>query len=88
MEINKKKLAKSELIGLNIKVIRSDNPFNEGVNGKIIDETKNMIVIETEKQQKKLIKDQCVFEFMLNNEKITIQGKSINKKPEDRIKQR
>ncbi len=88
MEINKKKLAKSELIGLNVKVFRSDNPSNEGINGKIIDETKSMVVIETEKKQKKLIKDQCVFEFMLKNEKITIQGKSINKRPEERIKQR
>ena len=88
MEINKKKLAKSELIGLNVKVIRSDNPSNEGINGRIIDETKSMIIIETEKKQKKLIKDQCVFEFMLNNEKITIQGKSISKRPEERIKQR
>lgn len=88
MEINKKKLAKSELIGLNVKVVGCDNPSNEGINGKIINETKNIIVVETKEQQKKLVKDQCVFEFIINNEKIKIQGKSINKRPEERIKQR
>jgi ribonuclease P protein subunit POP4 len=88
MQINKKKLAKSELIGLNVKVIRSDNHASKGIQGKVVDETKSMLFVEEGKKTKRIIKNQCVFEFTINNQKIIIQGKSIAKRPEERIKQR
>ncbi|RLF36543.1 MAG: ribonuclease P protein subunit [Thermoplasmata archaeon] len=86
MEFNKKKLARSELIGLNVKIIESENSFNKGIKGKIIDETKNMFIIKTKETRKKIIKDQCVFEFKGKN--IQINGKSLSTRPEERIKQR
>ncbi len=88
MKFNKKRLARSELIGLGVKLIESENRFNRGIKGRIIDETKNMFEIETKKARKKIIKDQCVFEFMIKGEKIQINGKSLTKRPEERIKQR
>ncbi len=86
MEFNKKKLARSELIGLDVKIIESENRFNRGIKGKIIDETKNMFIIKTKETRKKIIKDQCVFEFKGKN--IQINGKSLSTRPEERIKQR
>ena len=86
MEFNKKRLARSELIGLDIEVIKSENRFNKGIKGRIIDETKNMFIIETKGTRKKIIKDQCVFEFKGKN--IQINGKSLSARPEERIKQR
>jgi len=86
MEFNKKMLAKSELIGLDVKIIESENSFNKGVKGKIIDETKNMFIIKTKKKKKKIIKNQCVFEFKGKN--IQINGKLLSSRPEERIKQR
>ena len=86
MEFNKKRLAKSELIGLDVKIIESENRFNKGIKGKIIDETKNMFIIKTKVTRKKIIKDQCVFEFKEKN--IQINGKSLSTRPEERIKQR
>ncbi len=53
-------LEKGELIGLNIEVIKSNNKANIGIKGKIIDETKNMIIIKNEKGIKKLIKKQIL----------------------------
>lgn len=88
MEFNNKRLARSELIGLDIEVIESENRFNKGIKGRIINETKNMIEIETKETRKKIIKDQCVFEFMLKGKKIQINGKLLAKRPEERIKQR
>ena len=88
MEFNNKRLARSELIGLGVKLIESENRFNRGIKGRIIDETKNMFEIETKEARKKIIKDQCVFEFMIKGEKIQINGKSLTKRPEERIKQR
>lgn len=86
MKLNKKRLARSELIGLDVKVIESENHFNKGIKGKIIDETKNMFIIKTKETRKKIIKDQCVFEFKEKN--IQINGKSLSTRPEERIKQR
>lgn len=38
---------RQELIGAEIKVIGSENRFNIGICGKVIDETKNMLIIRT-----------------------------------------
>ena len=88
MNFNKKKLARSELIGLDVKVIESENRFNRGLKGKIIDETKNMFIVKTEKGRKSIIKNQCVFEFDIKGKKMQINGKSLTIRPEERIKQR
>ena len=88
MNFNNKRLARSELIGLDVKIIESENCFNNGFKGRIINETKNMFEIETKETRKKIIKDQCVFEFIIKEEKIQINGKSLTKRPEERIKQR
>ena len=88
MEFNKKRLARSELIGLDVKIIESENRFNRGIKGKIIDETKNIFIVKTEKRKKKIIKNQCVFEFKLKEKNIQLNGKSLTIRPEERIKQR
>jgi len=81
-EINNKNILSHELIGLKVKVIKSNDPKKIGVNGLIIDETKNTIILQNGKI---LPKKECVFEFDIN-EKVEIDGKKIMKKPEDRIK--
>lgn len=77
-----KKVNKTELIGQNIKIIKSKNISNIGLEGKIIDETKNTLRIRLKESEKKLIKKNIIF---------TIQGKiikgdEINLRPEERIK--
>jgi len=53
------KLPEIELIGSVIEVIKSRNPALIGIKGKVIDETKNMIVIEDKNERvKKLIRSQ------------------------------
>jgi len=52
-------LPEIELIGSVIEVIKSRNPALIGIKGKVIDETKNMIVIEDKNERvKKLIRSQ------------------------------
>lgn len=75
-------LEKEEFIGNNIKIINSKNKTLIGLEGKIIDETKNTITIKTQKGNKKILKNQV--EFIIKNE--TITGKKIVKRPEDRLK--
>lgn len=80
------KLIKSELIGLKIKVISSKNSANKGLQGVIVDETKNTLAIKTAKGRKKLIKKDCVFELEFEKQKIRIKGSILAKRPEERIK--
>ena len=69
---------KKELIGKKA-VIEYNNHMFEGT---IINETKNMIWLETEKRSIKIIKQNAIIK--IDNQ--VIQGKQIIKRPEDRIK--
>ena len=77
---------KEELIGLNAKIIDSKNPQNINIEGRIVDETKNMIIIETKYGDKKLIKNQNTFEIGFDNGKEVIEGSLLVARPQDRIK--
>jgi len=45
-------------IGSNIKVKESQNKYLVGLKGKVIDETKGILILETKKGVKKIIKSQ------------------------------
>lgn len=78
-----KKLVRSEFIGLNIKVV------GKNIQGRIIDETKNSILIETQKGNRKMIlKNNNEFEFVFSDKKIVVDGKKLAFRPEERIKKR
>ncbi len=74
---------REELIGEKIKIIESKNKSLIGVEGVVIDETKNLLFIETKGKVKKIIKSQCTFDV----EGKKLIGSSITKRPEERIKQ-
>jgi len=84
-EITKQNIKNHELIGLDVCVSESSDLGRKNIKGKVIDETKNTIVILVGKGKKILPKNECVFEFNIG-EKVKIDGKEIIKKPEDRIK--
>jgi RNase P/RNase MRP subunit p29 len=70
---------KKELIGLKARILFNNREFT----GTIINETKNMLYLQTENNQiKKFIKKNT--EIHTKNNKI--MGKDIIKRPEDRIK--
>ncbi len=77
-----------ELIGKVAAVVGSKNKHNIGIKGRVVDETKNTITIQTVEGQKKLIKNQSIFKFTINNKKITVNGEKITARPEERIKNR
>jgi len=85
-EITKQNLKNHELIGLDVLVCESSDPGRKNLKGKVMDETKNTIVILVGDQEKVLPKKECVFEFDIG-EKVKINGKEIIRKPEDRIKE-
>jgi ribonuclease P protein subunit POP4 len=79
---SKKEAFRDEIIGCEIKVIDALNKSLVGIRGKAVDETKNTITVETTSGEKKILKEQAKFE--ING--IIIDGKSLAKRPEERIK--
>ena len=77
-----------DLIGFEIslkhKSKSKDSEF--GLNGTIIDETKNIVINKKENQIKKYIKKDYVFRFKLNNDLLEVDGSKIVGKPENRLR--
>ncbi len=78
----KPRTAKVALIGQPVVIVSADNPSLKGIRGKAVDETRNTITIMTLKGEKKIIKDQVT----LRIEENTIDGKRLDGRPEERIK--
>jgi len=89
MPRNPKNLVRHELIGLDVEVVESRNKSQIGIKGKVVDETKHMLVIETKSGDKKIEKKSAVFLFRLpTGEKVRVEGWVIEGRPEDRIKKK
>jgi len=78
-----KRIMRGEIIGKYVKIIDAKNKTLIGIEGKIIDETKNTITLETKRGRKKLIKSQITLNFI--KEGVIINGKKIALRPEERI---
>ena len=74
-------MTKQSFIGKKIKIIDAKNKSNIGLEGVVIDETKNTFIIENKKKNT-IIKENVT--IMVDNK--TIEGKKLTKKPEERIK--
>ncbi|MDD5332045.1 MAG: ribonuclease P protein subunit [Candidatus Nanoarchaeia archaeon] len=81
-----KDILKKELIGLEIEVTASNNKSLIGKSGKIIDETKQTITIQSKNKKIKLIKSQIKMKTKYNNQTVEIDGNLLVNRPEDRIK--
>jgi len=76
-------ISEFDLIGRDVTIFRSNNKEIVGIKGKIIMETKNMIVLDTKNGKKNIPKDVCQIS---NNESI-IQTDStkLSKRPHERL---
>jgi len=85
--ITPKNLIKHELIGLEVEIAESTNKFQVGLKGLVVDETKNTLIIETEKGMKKIQKKGSTFIFKISDEKkVKVNGNKISVRPEERLK--
>ena len=81
-----KDITKHEIIGLNAEIVDSKNKANVGIKGKIVDETRNLLVIETGRGKKRLMKENVTIAVVFGKKKIKIKGKLLAGRPEERIK--
>jgi ribonuclease P protein subunit POP4 len=88
MKLTPNNLVQHELIGLQVRVAESSNPFAAGLAGTVVDESRNMLVIETDKGvEKKLPKAGNRFVFTVpDGPRVRVKGERLIARPEDRIK--
>ncbi|WP_094228847.1 ribonuclease P protein component 1 [Methanolobus psychrotolerans] len=95
MEITPSKLVFHELIGLYVELIESTNPTLNDIRGKVVDETKNMIIVQTEDGTEKMIpKKSTSFVFRIPAQLsgkhaeryVKVNGNLLLSQPENRTK--
>lgn len=76
---------KHELIGLDVKVAEATDPSQRGLQGRVVDETRNTLLIEVGGREFRIPKKGSVFVFHLD-EDVLIEGDRLLYRPEDRVK--
>ncbi|MGC8628836.1 MAG: ribonuclease P protein component 1 [Candidatus Micrarchaeia archaeon] len=84
MQYNNKSIVLSELIGLKARIIKHKDAKQKGMQGKVVDETKNTLVINTSKGIKRVIKANAMFRFYAGSRSFDVDGKEICFRPEER----
>ncbi|MGP6207289.1 ribonuclease P protein component 1 [Cuniculiplasma sp. SKW3] len=80
-------LVAGEFLGRRITVMESTNPTVQKMSGYVLNETKNMFIIDVKGREIKIPKSICRFSIDMGSEKLVIDGKFICYRPENRIKE-
>ncbi len=76
-----------ELIGLKIEVVYSPNICELGIRGKVVDETRNLLIVRSNSSLRRIEKRYRVFKFVLPcGKRAYVCGSSIVGRPEERVK--
>ena len=75
--------SKFDLVGQEVTIVNSKNTEIIGINGKIIMETKNMIVLDTRNGKKTIPKDIC--QLSNNDGIIQTDSTKLSKRPYERL---
>ncbi len=78
-------LRKHELIGLQVRVVNATDPGQRELSGRVVDETRNMLVVEVGGVDKRIPKQGSRFRFDVQGG-LEIEGDEIRFRPEDRVK--
>lgn len=82
-------LIRHELMGLWVEVAKSTNPSLSGISGRVVDETRNTLVVETKDGEKRVAKACARFTFTLpNGRRASVEGPILESLPENRINKR
>ena len=86
MRITSQNVIAHELIGIDVEVLESNDPSLKNMYGKIMYETKNMLVLRVDKEMKMIPKKVTKLALKLpGNIRCLISGSDLVGRPEDRI---
>lgn len=85
--LTRQNIGRHELIGLQV-IVESERCLGYSkIRGRVIDETKNMIVVFDGVRKRSIPKDDATFHFILpDNSTVVLKGEKIIGRPEDRVK--
>lgn len=82
---NNKNIVLHELVGLDVEVVNSSDPFQIGIKGRVVNETKNLIFIRAnDKIVRKIVKKTATFRFSYNKLHFIVDGEEINFRAHER----
>jgi ribonuclease P protein subunit POP4 len=85
MPLDNKTIVLHELVGLDAEVTRSSDSSQVGTRGVVVDETKNTLVLRTEKGLKRVVKNISTFKFRKGRKSFFVEGEEINFRSYERI---
>jgi len=86
-QITPHNILRHELIGLNVKIPSARNPHLQGLRGKVIDETRNMLTLSNKHGRYLVPKDVATFRFELpDGTLVDVDGSRLVANPENRLK--
>jgi ribonuclease P protein subunit POP4 len=89
MPITRQNVLRHELIGLEARVTNSSDPGLIGIYGTIVDETRDMLVIEQVDKPKIVPKATAIFMITLpSGEEVEVDGARLVARPEKRVRKR
>ncbi|MGI0083207.1 MAG: ribonuclease P protein component 1 [Nitrosopumilaceae archaeon] len=83
--ITQENITMHELIGLDARIVQCNNKQIVGQCGRIIDETKSMMVLSTDKGIKKFPKENTQWNFSFDGKEVLISGNLLLKRPQERL---
>ena len=89
MKVTPMNIFRHELVGLTTEVVASRDSSQIHRKGTIIDESKEMLILETKEGKIMLPKEVCIFDLGLPDGTIVrIDGNLLRGRPEERLKKR
>lgn len=82
---NNRNIVLHELIGLYAEVIDSKDSSQIGIEGRVTDETKNLLCLKQGSETKRIVKKVSKFRFSVGSERFIVDGKEINFRAYERI---
>ena len=83
--ITQENLLMHELIGLEATIVKSNNEQITGISGKVIDETKSMLFLNTINGIKKIPKENAEWKFSFDKNESIVNGNLLTKRPQERL---
>ncbi|MBI3640235.1 MAG: ribonuclease P protein subunit [Thaumarchaeota archaeon] len=83
--ITQENLLMHELIGLEAIVVKSNNEQITGISGKIVDETRSMLFLNTINGIKKIPKEIAEWKFSFDKNESIVNGNLLTKRPQERL---
>jgi ribonuclease P protein subunit POP4 len=86
--VTPRNILRHELIGLDVDVIRSSNKYCDSISGKVVDESRNTLMIKQGESVKRVAKRDALFKFKLDEGCVKVEGSALVSRPEDRVKRK